>query len=197
MAHAILWQKENLWQPCISLNAAPDTISDPHLIERFLLELRRSGLGVEQVVIEVLETTIIDGTDDMAAINIDSLAECGIGLELDDFGTGYASLSKLTQLPLNGIKLDRSLVSPLPDARADSIVRAILALASELGLHVVAEGVEEAAHADHLNARGCNIAQGYGYAKPMPASEFRDWLKANAKNTIQIGVPWPQIAQQA
>jgi diguanylate cyclase (GGDEF)-like protein len=192
MAHAVLWQKEGLWSPSISLNAAPDTISDPHLIERLLLELQRSGLEAGQIIVEVLETTLINGADDMAAINIDSLSECGIGLELDDFGTGYASLAKLTQLPLDGIKLDRSLVAPLPDARADSIVRAILALASELGLQVIAEGIEDDIQADHLNARGCAIGQGYGYAKPMPAEEFRVWLKDHANTPLHIA---PQLAQ--
>lgn len=187
MKHAHFWQQSNLWRPCISLNAAPDTIADPYLIERFLLELQRSGLTVSQVVVEVLETTLIDGKDDMAAINIDSLAECGIALELDDFGTGYASLSKLTQLPLSGIKLDRSLIAPLPDQSADSIIRAILALAAELGLHVIAEGVEENAQAEHLTNRGCAIAQGYGYARPMPSQEFGDWLSLNANRQMGAG----------
>ncbi len=187
MMHAREWQKTNLWRPCISLNAAPDTISDPYLIERFLFKLQRSELGVDQVVVEVLETTLIEGNDDMAAINIDSLAECGIALELDDFGTGYASLSKLTQLPLSGIKLDRSLIAPLPDQNADSVVRAILALAAELGLHVIAEGVEEDAQAQHLNSRGCAFGQGYGYAKPMPPDEFKMWLGLHASGAIQAG----------
>lgn len=179
------WQDAHIWHPSISLNAAPDTIADPHLVERFLLMLQRSGLNTDQVIVEVLETTLIDGKDDMAAINIDSLAECGIALELDDFGTGYASLSKLTQLPLSGIKLDRSLVAPLPDPAADSVVRAILALASELGLHVIAEGVEEVAQAEHLKKSGCGVAQGYGYGRPMPPAEFAAWLSANANNALQ------------
>ena len=197
MAHSVLWQRENLWDPRISLNAAPDTISDPHLIERFLFELHQSGLNANQVVIEVLETTLIDGSDDMAAINIDSLSECGISLELDDFGTGYASLSKLTQLPLNGIKLDRSLVAPLPDPAADSIVRAILAMAGELGLQVIAEGIEEAAQAQHLKSRGCAVGQGYGYAKPMPAAEFGKWLKANARPVQSISADVVQFVTRA
>ncbi len=180
MDYALEWQTADLWRPCVSLNAAPDTISDPYLVERFLLQMQRAGLNADQVVVEVLETTLIDGSDDMAAINIDSLAECGIALELDDFGTGYASLSKLTQLPLAGIKLDRSLVAPLPDTNADSVVRAILALALELGLYVVAEGIEEDAQAQHLNSRGCAIGQGYGFARPMPPDEFRNWLGLNA-----------------
>jgi diguanylate cyclase (GGDEF)-like protein len=188
------WQDADVWRPVISLNAAPDTISDPYLIERFLRALQLSGLEADQVVVEVLETTLINGKDDLASINIDSLAECGIALELDDFGTGYASLSKLTQLPLAGIKLDRSLIAPLPDQAADSVVRAILALAAELGLHVVAEGVEENAQAAHLNERGCNVGQGYGFGRPMPPKEFTIWLSANAKRTLKAG---PEIARIA
>ncbi|MEJ8562185.1 EAL domain-containing protein [Yoonia sp. GPGPB17] len=184
MDHAKAWETSAIWNPVISLNAAPDTISDPHLLERFLLTLQRSGLSADQVIVEVLETTLINGKDDIAAINIDSLADCGIALELDDFGTGYASLSKLTQLPLAGIKLDRSLVAPLPDQAADSVVRAILALAAELGLHVVAEGVEVDEQAAHLNARGCGVGQGYGFGKPMPAEEFTRWLELHAKNPV-------------
>ncbi|EBA14212.1 putative bifunctional diguanylate cyclase/phosphodiesterase [Roseobacter sp. CCS2] len=188
------WEASDVWQPVISLNAAPDTISDPHLLERFLLALQRSGLNADQVIVEVLETTLIDGKDDIAAINIDSLADCGIALELDDFGTGYASLSKLTQLPLAGIKLDRSLVAPLPDQAADSIIRAILALAAELGLHVVAEGVEEDEQAVHLNARGCGVGQGYGFGRPMPPDAFTRWLEQHAKTPPQVG---PDMARFA
>lgn len=171
------WQGSGFEGATISLNAAPETMSDPNLIERFLSRMHKSTLSVNQVIIEVLETTLIEGADDIAAINIDSLAECGVALELDDFGTGYASLSRLIQLPLSGIKLDRSLVAPLPDTNADSVVRAILALAGELDLQVVAEGVEEYGQAQHLTGSGCMIGQGYGFARPMPADEFATWLK--------------------
>ncbi len=184
MKHAEGWQKTGIWHPRISLNAAPDTIADPYLIERFLLQLQQCCLGTDQVIVEVLETTLIDSADDMAAINIDSLAECGIALELDDFGTGYASLSKLTQLALAGIKLDRSLVAPLPDPGADSVIRAILALAAELGLHVIAEGIEKPEQAQRLNERGCAVGQGYGFARPMSAGDFAEWLVKHA--TIAI-----------
>lgn len=195
LAHS--WQIAHLWRPSISLNAAPDTLSNPDFIERFLLALSRSGLGAGQVIVEVLETTLINGKDDMAAINIDSLAECGIALELDDFGTGYASLSRLTQLPLTGIKLDRSLIAPLPDQAADSVIRAILALAAELGLRVIAEGVEHLEQAEHLHQYGCGVGQGYGFGHPMPAAEFAAWLAANAKQTLLDGREYPPCAARA
>ena len=180
------WQSLDVWDPVLSLNAAPTTIADPYLVERFLLVLRNSGLRPEQVIVEVLETTLIDGTCYIAAMNIDSLSECGVALELDDFGTGYASLCRLTQLPLSGIKLDKSLVAPLPDHAADSVVRAILALSAELGLHVVAEGIEEIHQAQHLQDRGCTIGQGFGFARPMPALEFEMWLSLHASQPVTI-----------
>ncbi len=195
--HAQEWQVTDGHKPAISLNAAPDTISDPFLIERLLKMLHGSSLCLEQIVVEVLETTLIEGSDDMAAINIDSLAECGIMLELDDFGTGYASLSKLTQLPLSGIKLDRSLIAPLPDTGADSVVRAILALAAELGLKVIAEGVETDEQARYLCTCRCEIGQGYGFARPMPASDFENWLKEYAGQPQAFAQQPDQIPMQA
>ena len=186
MVQAMKWQSMDVWDPVLSLNAAPTTIADPYLVERFLLVLRNSGLRPEQVIVEVLETTLIDGTGDIAAMNIDSLSECGVALELDDFGTGYASLCRLTQLPLSGIKLDKSLVAPLPDHAADSVVRAILALSAELGLHVVAEGIEEIHQAQHLQDRGCTIGQGFGFARPMPALELEMWLSLHASQPVTI-----------
>lgn len=173
------WQDIGIDIPHISLNAAPETISDPDLIERFLLMLNQSGLCPDQIVIEVLETTIINGADDMASLNIDSLAECGISLELDDFGTGYASLARLTHMPLAGIKLDRSLVADLPNRATDSVIRAILTLAVDLGLKVIAEGIEGTEQANSLTAHGCAVGQGYGFARPMSADNFLVWMRNN------------------
>ena len=187
LSHVSRWRADGISLPHVSLNAAPETISDPHLIERLLVLLHQNGLPAEEVVVEVLETTVIDGTDDMAAINIDSLSECGIQIELDDFGTGYASLSRLTQLPLSGIKLDRSLVTPLPDPAANSVIRAILALASELGLHVVAEGIEDEQQLDTLTANGCTIGQGFHFGRPMSADDFHGWLQDNLSTPQKRG----------
>jgi diguanylate cyclase (GGDEF)-like protein len=197
MLHARGWQDQHIWQPLLSLNASPDTLADPRLVERLLLILHRSGLRPDQVIIEVLESTLIESTDDMAAINADQLAECGIGLELDDFGTGYGSLSKLAQLPLTGIKLDRSLVTPLPEPAASSVVRAILTLAHELGMCVVAEGIEDSQQAKHLHKSGCQVGQGFGYGRPMPADAFKDWLRRHAGHPISLSEPETTVARRA
>jgi len=88
-------------------------------------------------------------------------------------------------------------VAPLPDTAADSVVRAILALAAELGLEVVAEGIEEDEQADHLNASGCAIGQGYGFARPMPPADFDEWLRTKAKAPASNSPAVPALPMRA
>ena len=171
------WNAEGVALPQISLNAAPDTIADPQMVPTLLEFLRDSGVLPSQIMIEVLETTFIGEIYDAAAMNIERLIGAGILVELDDFGTGYTSLSTLIQLNLSGIKLDRSLVSPLPARSAQSVIRAVMALAKELGLHVVAEGIETAEQAEFLAELDCDIGQGYIIGKPMNARDFAEWVK--------------------
>ncbi len=171
------WMRAGHDVPRLSLNAAPDTIADPQIVNRLMVDMTAYGLRPEHIVIEVLETTFIGSVYDAAAINIDRLIGAGIMVELDDFGTGYASLSKLIQLSLSGFKLDRSLISPLPAQDAQSIVRAMMAMANEMAMHVVAEGIESEAHAACLQGMGCDIGQGFGIGRPMPAEGFLDWMQ--------------------
>ena len=180
-AAAKRWRDAGSLGLTVALNASPETISDPYLLEKLLKLLHAHDLDTSEVAIEVLETTLIENSDDMAAINIDSLAECGVCVELDDFGTGYSSLSKLTQLPLTSIKLDRALVAPLPEQAALSVIRAILAMTRELGLEVIAEGIEDEAQAHLLTQHGCEFGQGYSFGRPMPLADFEAWLQHEAK----------------
>jgi EAL domain-containing protein (putative c-di-GMP-specific phosphodiesterase class I) len=101
------------------------------------------------------------------------LSQLGIHLAIDDFGTGYSSLAYLRQLPMQRLKIDRSFVKDLPQQEnSRTIVTAIVALAHGLGLQVTAEGVETREQADHLIGQGCDILQGYVFARPMPAQQF-------------------------
>jgi EAL domain-containing protein (putative c-di-GMP-specific phosphodiesterase class I) len=109
------------------------------------------------------------------------LRRLGVRLSIDDYGTGYSSLSYLRALPVDELKLDRSFVSHLTsDERAAAIVRSTLQLSSDLGMSMVVEGVEDAATLSALRAWGCEVAQGYHIARPMPAEAFLDWLPAQA-----------------
>jgi EAL domain-containing protein (putative c-di-GMP-specific phosphodiesterase class I) len=106
------------------------------------------------------------------------LKECGIGFALDDFGTGYSSLSYLERLPITQLKIDRSFVADMLATRnAAAIVRAIVALAGNLGLDVVAEGVESEAQRCALLDCGCHRFQGYLFAPPLPVGELAPWLR--------------------
>jgi len=103
----------------------------------------------------------------------------GVRTSIDDYGTGYSSLAYLRHLPADELKLDRSLTADVgTDRRAAAIVEHTVALAQALGLSLVAEGVEDDATAATLAALGCDVAQGFAIARPMPVADFRAWLSA-------------------
>jgi diguanylate cyclase (GGDEF)-like protein len=161
--------------PSISVNASPPTLRDPHLADRLLQEVAARHLSPGRLTIEVLESTLIENDDDVALRTIKALSEAGFKVVLDDFGTGYASMSTLSLLHLDGIKLDQSLVKPVPEPRADSIIAALVALSRSLDMNVVAEGVETPAHFDAVFRLGCDVMQGYGIGKPMDVDDFIAW----------------------
>lgn len=164
--------------PMISVNASPPTLRDPHLTDRLLQEVRARHLKPEQLTIEVLESTLIERDDDVALRTVESLSRAGFSVVLDDFGTGYSSMSNLSVLELNGLKLDQSLVKPIPEPRADSIIAAMVLLSRKLGMTVIAEGVETEAHRRTIRHLGCQVIQGYAVSKPIPRDEFIDWYYA-------------------
>jgi EAL domain-containing protein (putative c-di-GMP-specific phosphodiesterase class I) len=109
---------------------------------------------------------------------LDKLDAMGVALSIDDFGTGYSSLAYLSQLPVNEIKIDRSFVLNMTRSDNDAvIVRSTIDLARNLGLQVVAEGVETEQAWDQLNELGCTLAQGYYLSQPMPAADLTKWLQ--------------------
>ncbi|MBW4708007.1 EAL domain-containing protein [Roseobacter sp. YSTF-M11] len=169
--------------PSISINASPDTLRDPNLPDRLLQEVLARGLSPQDLTVEVLESTLIESEDDEAIQTIENLTGSGFAVVLDDFGTGYASMSNLSRLRFDGLKLDRSLVEPVPNARAESIIGAVVALSRNLGMRVVAEGVENDAHYERVKALGCDVVQGYRLGYPMPAEAFADWYDTFMKST--------------
>jgi len=138
--------------------------------------LQLSGLPPDILELEISETFALNNDDAIAPLQ--ELHSKGIKLAFDDFGTGYASLSYLTKFPVSRIKIDRSfIVKVAEDTENAAIVRSLVAMAHNLKLGIIAEGVETEAQARFLAAERCEEAQGFLYAKPLPAAEFEAYLR--------------------
>jgi EAL domain-containing protein (putative c-di-GMP-specific phosphodiesterase class I) len=151
--------------------------------EEFLLQdveqaLSMSGLAPDQLEIEITENVALSNQDKIIP-SLRALRKKGVGVAFDDFGTGYASLSCITQYPLTRIKIDRSFVKNIfaaSSAEDTAVASSIIVMAHNLGLGVIAEGVETTAQAAFLRAKDCEEVQGFLYARPMPTAEFEAFL---------------------
>ncbi len=160
----------------VSVNISARQLGDPQFLERVMDILREEGLPAHLLEIELTETVLMDNME-AGAHTLHRLSQLGIHLAIDDFGTGYSSLAYLRQLPMRRLKIDRSFVKDLPGhEHSRTIVNAIVALAHGLGLHITAEGVETPEQADYLVRQGCDVLQGYLFAKPMPGQQFQALL---------------------
>ena len=159
----------------VSVNAGPECVTDPGLPAVIAEYLRRADVPGQMLVLEVSEQT---GTAAVSSTFFAQLAELGVRVALDDFGTGFASLESLGGWPVDELKLDISLVRPIASNSAfRTIVSTTVDLAHQLGVKVVAEGVESEAVRSELQALGCDIGQGFLLGKPMPPDQFADWLR--------------------
>jgi EAL domain-containing protein (putative c-di-GMP-specific phosphodiesterase class I) len=160
---------------------------DQDLPEEVRDELRRWEVPPAFLRLELTESFMV-GDSGRSSQVLDALADVGVGLSIDDFGTGYSSLSHLKRLPIEEIKIDRSFVMQMHvDANDFMIVRATVDLGRNLGLRVVAEGVEDLATFDRLAEFGCDEAQGYYISRPLSAVEFTRWL--SVRNLEAEGAP--------
>ena len=142
--------------------------------------LGETGADPARIELEITESALMDATPELVA-SFDQLVALGLTLALDDFGTGYSSLSYLKRLPLRRLKIDRSFVDGLPDNPEDAaITSATLSLARDLGMEVVAEGVETEEQRGYLCKRGCRAMQGYLFSRPLGVEEFGTWFEEQA-----------------
>lgn len=182
-AQAASWQRQGLALPQVAVNISAIQLQHGHLEESVLQALADSHLPASLLELEITESSLVDKTEQV----IDSLKRLkamGVNLSIDDFGTGYSSLAYLQTLAVDKLKIDQSFVRDLTlnqDNRA--IVSAIVQMAHTLGLACIAEGVESQDIAAALHRLGCQQAQGYLYARPLPADELQtllhDWPAAH------------------
>ncbi|HET9060873.1 MAG TPA: EAL domain-containing protein [Acidimicrobiales bacterium] len=163
----------------VAVNLSARNLMSVDIAERLSRELDKSGLDAASLTLELTESSADPQGAERALID---LCDLGVNLSIDDYGTGFSSLSRLKQLPFHELKIDRSFVKEMIRDKGDeAIVRSTIELARSLGRTVTAEGVEDGTTFRHLQSLGCDAAQGYFLARPLPPAQCRDWLVSSAR----------------
>jgi diguanylate cyclase (GGDEF)-like protein len=185
---AASWARDGL-DLVMSVNVSPRGLADGSLVTDVPQLLSEHGVDPHRLVLEITEGSVMQ--DPAVSVKVlQRLADLGVGLSVDDFGTGYSSLGYLKRLPVDEVKIDRSFVMELTRNDDDlAIVAATVRLAHDLGLRVVAEGVEEAAAYATLRGLGCDRAQGYLLSRPVPLAELTRWLRTWPGHAPEILTP--------
>ncbi|MCL6690730.1 EAL domain-containing protein [Pseudomonas sp. R3.Fl] len=161
----------------IAINLSPKQFSDPDLVGSIAAILHEEQVPAGRLELELTESLLLDATADTKQ-QLERLKQLGLTLAMDDFGTGYSSLSYLKKFPIDVIKIDRSFIKDIPDNQDDmEITSAVIAMAHNLKLQVVAEGVETAAQLAFLRRNRCDIGQGYLFDKPIPGAQLASSLQ--------------------
>jgi EAL domain-containing protein (putative c-di-GMP-specific phosphodiesterase class I) len=160
----------------LAVNISVRQLADPRIAELVAATLRATGFPARALELEITENLLMEPTEEVLKV-LNGFNKLGIRLTVDDFGIGYSSLSYLQRFPIKALKIDRTFVSRIGLAlHDDTIVGAIIALAQSLNLRVLAEGVETPAQIEFLRARGCRVAQGYFFSKPVTSERFTELL---------------------
>jgi diguanylate cyclase (GGDEF)-like protein len=171
-----IWRRAGLDIPCVSVNLSPINFQNVNLATIVAQILAEHNLPASHLMLEITEGVFLNERAIVVA-TMNELRQLGVGLSLDDFGTGYSSLSRLTQLPINELKIDRSFMRDVESNDATrAIVTAVVRVGQSLNLAVVAEGVETAGQRQLLTELGCDAVQGFLHARPMPSAGFGRWL---------------------
>jgi diguanylate cyclase (GGDEF)-like protein len=170
---------------CVAVNLSTRSLQDADLVADVARLLTRHDVPADRLTLEVTEGSVMADPDRAVSV-LHDLRELGVRLSVDDFGTGYSSLSYLQRLPVQEVKIDRSFVAALEAGPENvAIVRAIIDLGRNLGLDVVAEGVEDQATWNRLAALDCDLVQGWHLARAMPIDELLPWLAATGVRTVR------------
>lgn len=178
---AIAFAGSGLPQLVMSVNFSARQLNDENLVRMIGEILQASGLPAASLELEITESMVMSDVDKSVAI-LNRIKSLGVRIAMDDFGTGYSSLSYLKRFPIDRLKIDKSFVRDVTtDPNDAALTRAIIALAHNLGIRVIAEGVETAAQRDFLIEAGCDQAQGYFYGHPVEAAAFMAWPAGNPR----------------
>lgn len=168
------WQAKGMTIPRISFNVSSEQIHDPDV----LALAGRMAVGETQVAFELLESIFVEEESEDFHAHVDKIRTAGIDIEVDDFGSGHASIIGLMQISPSALKIDRRIVAPVvQESRSRELVRAIIEIANTLGIRTVAEGVETEQQAECLRRMGCDVLQGYLFARPIGHEDFLEYAR--------------------
>jgi len=171
------WVEKGITDFSVSVNVASDQLESGELFSKVSKIIADTKILPSRLILEITENTLL-GTTEAIIEQMGQIRQLGVILEIDDFGTGYSSLSYLKRFPVDTLKIDRAFIKDLPGDKDDiSIVQGIIALAHNLGLSVVAEGVETNEQKALLQTLECDVIQGYLLSRPLPVNELEVWLK--------------------
>lgn len=171
-ADAAHWHAHGGTEVRLNVNLSPREFQEGDVIPRLTELITGCGIDTRKINLEITETSYIDEPEQTMDV-LEELKKIGIAIWLDDFGTGHSSVVHLRHFPLDGIKIPKDFVGPmLQEERCRTITRTLVSLAHDLGLEVIAEGVEHQGQLDLLREWGCEYVQGFLLARPMPLDEF-------------------------
>ncbi|OKY27788.1 EAL domain-containing protein [Thalassotalea sp. PP2-459] len=169
----------------VSINISGKDISSKHFLARALDIIEASGVASDKIIFELTESASFTNNAHTMRV-IEQLTDLGITISIDDFGTGYSSMSQISHLPFQELKVDRQFVENInQDKKRLVIAEATVKMAKGLGLEVVAEGINSEEDEATLRKFGCDIGQGYYYAKPMPLEEYKQWLTSLVQGRVK------------
>lgn len=180
-------------QLSMSVNLSQQEFARDDLVETVAKALQTSRLQADRLALEITETTLL--RDRQTELKLRRLHELGVGIVIDDFGQGHSSLAHLARLPVEGIKIDREFVhGSSTDSTKRALCAAVIAMCKELGIRVVAEGVETDVALAFLREKGCDAVQGFYFSEPLPSAELEEFLaqngeEADASRPLKIAVP--------
>jgi diguanylate cyclase (GGDEF)-like protein len=188
------WHEVDLEPLRIGVNVSAQQLEDPMLIDKIRGALDDNKLAPEFLELELTESSLMSDPTEAGAL-LREIRKVGVRISIDDFGTGYSSLTYLHDFPLNALKIDKRFVRSVEsNGRGAPISNMIIGLGKNLGLEVIAEGVETEVQLERLRAQGCDIAQGYLYARPESPEKLTPWLAANQRvsETYVRSIPVPK-----
>jgi len=177
------WDAAGMPPVRLAINVSLEQFRDPALVDRLRRALADWGVEAARVELELTETVLMAELDNAIAI-MARIRELGIGLAIDDFGTGYSSLSYLKRFPVHKLKIDKGFVRGVAEHEdSAAICRSVIALGHNLGLSLVAEGVEDLADLNFLRLHRCDLIQGFYFTPPLPMKQLQEWVKEHLRAT--------------